>query len=82
MPLYRYECEEHGVFERIKPIAERGFCSCPQCEKQACIVVSPFSISACSDKRLKDGEGFSSVTYSKDEARYRIRNNVSKYETV
>ena len=31
MPVYQYQCEEHGSFERIKKISEREQAECPEC---------------------------------------------------
>lgn len=30
-PMYNYECEAHGPFEKIKKISERQSAGCPQC---------------------------------------------------
>lgn len=32
MPVYQYECEEHGQFEKIRKISERKEAPCPECE--------------------------------------------------
>ena len=32
MPLYEYRCSEHGLFDRLVPVAERGEqATCPHC---------------------------------------------------
>ena len=31
MPIYEYECDEHGKFESLKPIHERHTEPCPEC---------------------------------------------------
>ena len=31
MPMYEYECADHGIFEKIKKISERFSCACPTC---------------------------------------------------
>lgn len=34
MPIYNYNCEEHGSFEKMKKISERSYANCPECEKE------------------------------------------------
>lgn len=31
MPVYEYECQEHGIFEKIKKISERFVAECEVC---------------------------------------------------
>lgn len=31
MPVYQYECKEHGSFEKIKKISDRHEAECPEC---------------------------------------------------
>lgn len=32
MPLFEYNCKEHGNFEKIKKISEREVANCPVCD--------------------------------------------------
>ncbi len=53
MPVYEYECEEHGVFELLRPIAERAEpAPCPNCEQAAARVVSVPRLSGMSRPTL------------------------------
>jgi putative FmdB family regulatory protein len=41
MPLYEYECRDHGVFEETRPIAQStDDAACPACEHAAPRIVS------------------------------------------
>ncbi len=41
MPIYDYECDEHGVFEEIRPFEESSTpINCPTCGKSASRVFS------------------------------------------
>ena len=40
MPLYEYECPEHGRFEKLKPIEERYDQPCPECGKVCSLLIS------------------------------------------
>ena len=33
MPIYSYECDEHGRYETFMPMAECNNGKCPKCEK-------------------------------------------------
>ena len=44
MPLYTYECSEHGQFDGIKSIHDETPMVCPQCQKVAKKVVTLFAI--------------------------------------
>ena len=35
MPIYAYECSEHGEFEKIQKLNCKRFTSCPQCNEVA-----------------------------------------------
>ncbi len=41
MPLYTYQCFEHGLFEEIKPIYDEKIVLCPKCHKVATKILSP-----------------------------------------
>ena len=41
MPLYEYECQQHGTFDELRPYAESDApIDCPVCERPATRVVS------------------------------------------
>jgi putative FmdB family regulatory protein len=41
MPLYEYECSDHGVFEQLASMAERQAAQpCPCCERPASRVIA------------------------------------------
>lgn len=40
MPMYNYECKEHGNFERIRKISEREIAECLVCYKWCPLIVS------------------------------------------
>lgn len=48
MPLYEYECEKHGRFDRIEPVRPWGIDSkyfaapCPKCKQFGSGVISSF----------------------------------------
>ena len=47
MPLYEYECAEHGVFERSRPMAEASLgAPCPDCEAEAPRILSAPNVPA------------------------------------
>ena len=31
MPIYTYKCDDHGEFDDIKKVSERGYSDCPKC---------------------------------------------------
>ncbi len=41
MPLYIYQCPEHGLFEEIKSVDDGAIEFCPQCYKIAKKILSP-----------------------------------------
>ena len=42
MPIYEYECNEHGVFEELRPMdRSREGAECPECRATAPRVLSP-----------------------------------------
>lgn len=43
MPLYVFECSEHGKFEELKKKEERYSHPCPECKQECPLVLSPFS---------------------------------------
>ncbi len=59
----------------------RNDCTCPACGNPGKLVMSRSSYKI-HNPFTKDGEGFSSVVYSKEEAKYRAKHNVLKYEGV
>ena len=45
MPLYEYECPEHGVFVALRPLAEyRTPQACPECAMQSTRVITPVAL--------------------------------------
>jgi len=44
MPLYTYECLEHGQFDEILSIENGVVAPCPQCHKTAKKILSPVRI--------------------------------------
>ncbi len=45
MPLYEYECPEHGVFEALRPMAEyQSPQACPECAMQSSRVITPVAL--------------------------------------
>jgi putative FmdB family regulatory protein len=45
MPVYEYECGEHGVFERSRPMAEASLgATCPDCEVEAPRILSAANV--------------------------------------
>ncbi|MGC4087975.1 MAG: zinc ribbon domain-containing protein [Polyangiaceae bacterium] len=41
MPLYEYECREHGVFELVRPMADSAKgAECPWCQSKAPRILS------------------------------------------
>jgi putative FmdB family regulatory protein len=49
MPLYEYECSEHGVFELIRGISEaRQGAPCPECASEAPRILSAPAVSSLS----------------------------------
>lgn len=41
MPMFDYQCKEHGVFEKMKKIAERETAPCPECGETCPQIISP-----------------------------------------
>ena len=59
MPMYRYECKEHGVFEELRKIDDREKdAKCPECDKD-----SKFVQSFTSAKPIFKCGGFYETTY-------------------
>lgn len=51
MPLYEYECKEHGKFDKLRPMSESTLPGlCPTCGKESERIMSP--------ARWKMGWGF------------------------
>lgn len=80
MPLFEYHCQGCGKdFEKLQSYEGKDLVSCPDCGAKADRRVSLFNWKWF-NKFTKDGEGFTSVTYSKQEAKERIRANAGKYD--
>lgn len=76
MPLYEYHCQSCGKnFDKLQSIEGRDLVSCPDCGAKADRLVALFQFKMF-NPFTKDGEGFKSVTMTKDEykARWRDRN--------
>lgn len=42
MPLYEYECNEHGKFDKLRPMSESTLPDlCPTCGKESKRIISP-----------------------------------------
>jgi len=79
MPLYEFECLECGKFEDFKGIDEAWVTLCPWCGRKSQRILSTFTLKLY-NPFTKDGEGFTSQTYRKEEYRERVKNNMGKYE--
>ena len=55
MPIYEYECEEHGVFEEIKSVDSEPCCECPKCGKKSPRVISKNNFKLIGAGWAKDG---------------------------
>lgn len=80
MPIYEYECKRCGRFEELRDMDNRH-ASCPCCHGEAILLISK-SIHKMFNPFTKDGEGFTSVQYSKEEARFRASHNMLKEDKV
>lgn len=80
MPIYEYQCQRCGSnFERLFPSESRDFASCEECGAKVTRKVSKFSWKWYNRFSI-DGEGFTSVQMSKQEARERAKANAGKYD--
>jgi len=80
MANYAYHCQGCGKdFEKLQPYEARDLVSCPNCRARVDRKLSPFSVKLYNPFR-KDGEGFSSVEYSKQEYKERVKSNAGKYD--
>ena len=77
-PLYEYSCQGCGnSFDRIVSFDNRDSVSCPDCGAKPDRKMSVFSFKFY-NPFTKDGEGFSSVTYPRDEYKRRVATNALK----
>jgi putative FmdB family regulatory protein len=81
MPIYEYNCSQHGKFELFKSMDKRYSAKCPDCKSEVQLVISNANFKMY-NPFTKDGEGFSSVTYSPEEANFRRKHNMSKFDKV
>ncbi|HVY22205.1 MAG TPA: FmdB family zinc ribbon protein [Steroidobacteraceae bacterium] len=45
MPLYSYECPEHGVFESLRPLVEyQSPQTCPECDAISMRIITPVAL--------------------------------------
>ena len=80
MPLYEYKCLEcDRNFEEIKDYKNRASAFCPRCGSLSDVVPSTFHFK-WANPFTKDGEGFTSVNMSKQEAHERAVSNAGKYD--
>ena len=80
MPLYEYHCQGCGKnFDKMQPYESRDLVSCPDCGSRVDRKISLFT-HYWKNPFTKDGPGFESVVYSKEEARERIKANAGKYD--
>jgi putative FmdB family regulatory protein len=78
MPLYEYFCQKCDArFEQMREIEERLKTECPDCGNIARLLISRSNFKTY-NPFTKDGEGFTSVTYRPEEAKYRARHNMQK----
>jgi putative FmdB family regulatory protein len=56
MPVYEYECTDHGVFEAMNPLARYSEpAPCPRCDVPSTRVIStPHLVSGSSDFKARD----------------------------
>ena len=81
MPLYEYHCQACGHnFEVLMSLEAADMVSCERCGARATRKLSLFSFKFGSPL-TREGEGFSSVHYSPEEYKHRVRNNMGKYDT-
>jgi len=76
MPLYEYHCQLCGNdFDKLLLVELRDSVSCTKCGAKVDRVMSNFQYKMF-DFSTKDGEGFKTIQYSKDEynARWRDKN--------
>jgi len=79
MPLYEYVCPAcNTTFEQIISWELKDTVMC-SCGTKATWKPSTFNFKIYSPF-TKDGEGFSSVTYSPEEYKYRVKHNIPKNE--
>ena len=81
MPIYEYECVKCGRFEELRDMDNRHTVSCPSCGGKVSLLVS-HTTHKMFNPFTHDGEGFSSMVYSKEEARFRIKHNMMKDDKV
>jgi putative FmdB family regulatory protein len=81
MPIYEYHCNNCGKFEELVAMDERFKVTCPDCGGKPQLMISK-TYSKMANLFTKDGEGFTSVTYSNEEAKFRARNNMHKEDRV
>lgn len=82
MPVYEYHCSKcNKTFDELKPMGDRHQALCPTCGLSCKVLISKSSFKMYSPFR-KDGEGFSSVTYTPEEAKFRKKHNLMKYDKV
>ncbi len=79
MPLYEYSCPCGKKFEEIHSFEDEVHC--PVCNGIAQRQMSLFSFKIY-NPFTKDGEGFSSKRYSKQEYKERVKANAGKYESL
>lgn len=80
MPIYEYKCRSCGKdFEELRDIEHRDGATCPDCDNLADRKMSLFRWK-WDNIFTRDGEGFTSVQYSKEEAKERARANAGKYD--
>lgn len=78
MSMYEYRCPQcETKFEALRTLASGRYARCPKCHHRAYKVVSTFSFKMDSIF-TRDGEGFKSEVYGKDEYKERVRNNMRR----
>lgn len=81
-PMYEYHCQGCGNQEdKLLPFEKRDSPSCAKCGAKLTRLVS-LANHKWASPFFKDGEGFSSVTYSPGEYKERIKNNLLKEDKV
>ena len=78
MPMYDYHCQNCGKdTDKLVTYEGRDLVSCPDCGDRVIRKVSDFSFKMY-NPFTKDGEGFTSKTYSTEEYKERIKHSIAK----
>ncbi len=82
MPIYEFHCPIcNKDFEELRTYDKRDEGCCPDCHGLAERKASLFSFKL-HNPFTKDGEGFTSKRYNRQEYKGRVRHNVGKHEKL